>query len=578
MWRRCASLRKAGYDGAGGRAHLPYSVLSIWGFPGPRLLPGSQIWLQRALRGRGACARQGALYAWRLTGRPGAAPLARAVPLAALLVDSRSIATEVKALWESQQILHHFWAPGTRSPPALAPNALFPSRLHSLHGASHGRLHPNFLGCTAPGCTPPARPLLLGSLHHLSPSMAHLMGVCTPIFQTVPPLVRPLRAFSPPPPPLASSPALLLGSLHRLSPLHGASHGRLHPNFPGCTAPGTPAAYVFASPTPARLQPGPRFSDRSTILAPSMAHLMGVCTPIFQAVPPLVRPLRCTAPGTPLRAFSPPPPPFASSPAPASRIAPHISPLHGASHGRLHPNFLGCTAPSTPAACILASPTPARLQPGPRFSDRSTILAPSVVHLMGICTPIFQAVPPLPGPASRIVPLSEPPPWHISWASAPQFSNCPCVSSSRVACATSVPATTTKSPVHDRGSIPSSPIRIPDAEDGSHHDWYLTSWGLMSRNKEHLEDIRSDRATQEGVGITHDPIYYAQTFFGAAEFLPLCPGFKNAFSVQPNGRYVPNVPIYWVVDSDPILHHTVLRNAEECQGCGGASLEVGGQT
>ncbi|KAF8144867.1 hypothetical protein K438DRAFT_1992429 [Mycena galopus ATCC 62051] len=72
------------------------------------------------------------------------------------------------------------------------------------------------------------------------------------------------------------------------------------------------------------------------------------------------------------------------------------------------------------------------------------------------------------------------------------------VSSSRAAHATSVPATTTKSPVHDRGSVPSSPIRVPDAEDGSHHHWYLAS--------EHLEDIRSDHAMQEGVGITHDPI------------------------------------------------------------------------
>ncbi|KAF8209427.1 hypothetical protein K438DRAFT_1753767 [Mycena galopus ATCC 62051] len=347
MWRRCASLRKAGYDGAGGRAHLPYLVLSIWGFPRPKIASWKPDLAAASL------ARPGRLR------MPGSS-----IATGTLHIRSR----ELKALWESLQTLHHFWAPGTRSPPVLAPNPLFPSHIHSLHGASHGRLHPNFLGCTAPG---------------------------------------------------------------------------------------TPAACVFASPTSACLQPGPRFSDRSTMLAPSMAHLMGICNPI----------------------------------------------------SRLYHPWLYC---------------------------------------------------PCPAPASRIAPLSEAPPWHISWASAPQFSRlyCPWLFSTSLGCGLMGAYFLFTSYHHNR-------LRLFFTCGACHQrpGYHNQVTGPRPRQRPQLAHLCSRRRGWLSPPLVPGlvgPDVARQTFFGAAEFLSLCPGFKNAFSVQPDGRYVPNIPIYWVVNSDPILHHAVL--------------------
>ncbi|KAF8137741.1 hypothetical protein K438DRAFT_1786388 [Mycena galopus ATCC 62051] len=86
-------------------------------------------------------------------------------------------------------------------------------------------------------------------------------------------------------------------------------------------------------------------------------------------------------------------------------------------------------------------------------------------------------------------------------------------------------------------------------EECEWYDWYITSWGLISRNGKLLSHLREPSHNP-----SDDPVYYAHNFQEAIDYLPLCRGFEQGFT-RNNGRLYPNTPIYYAVDGDSVIYN-----------------------
>ncbi|KAF8214557.1 hypothetical protein K438DRAFT_1749660 [Mycena galopus ATCC 62051] len=85
-------------------------------------------------------------------------------------------------------------------------------------------------------------------------------------------------------------------------------------------------------------------------------------------------------------------------------------------------------------------------------------------------------------------------------------------------------------------------------EDTTDQNWYITSWGLISRNGELLSHLREPLHDA-----SDDPVYFAPMFQEILDYLPLCSGFEGVF-VHDLSRLYPQRPIYFAVDGDHIIY------------------------
>ncbi|KAF8187276.1 hypothetical protein K438DRAFT_1964869 [Mycena galopus ATCC 62051] len=81
-----------------------------------------------------------------------------------------------------------------------------------------------------------------------------------------------------------------------------------------------------------------------------------------------------------------------------------------------------------------------------------------------------------------------------------------------------------------------------------YHNWYMTSWGLISRDGKLLSDLR-----EPSHDASDDPVYFAPTFQEVLEYLPLCSGFDDVF-VRNMGRLYAQAPIYYAIDGDRVIY------------------------
>ncbi|KAF8161972.1 hypothetical protein K438DRAFT_1985492 [Mycena galopus ATCC 62051] len=81
-----------------------------------------------------------------------------------------------------------------------------------------------------------------------------------------------------------------------------------------------------------------------------------------------------------------------------------------------------------------------------------------------------------------------------------------------------------------------------------YHNWYITSWGLISRDGKLLSDLR-----EPSHDASDDPVYFAPTFQEVLEYLPLCSGFDGIF-VRKMGRLYAQAPIYYAIDGDRVIY------------------------
>ncbi|KAJ7022492.1 hypothetical protein C8F04DRAFT_1194487 [Mycena alexandri] len=77
----------------------------------------------------------------------------------------------------------------------------------------------------------------------------------------------------------------------------------------------------------------------------------------------------------------------------------------------------------------------------------------------------------------------------------------------------------------------------------AYRDWYLNSWGVISRDNEFLWEY-----VEEGpIWATKNRIEWAPTFDDICRFLPLCENLADAFKVQDHVD-VQVAPVYYIVD------------------------------
>ncbi|KAJ7219721.1 hypothetical protein B0H12DRAFT_1078577 [Mycena haematopus] len=99
-------------------------------------------------------------------------------------------------------------------------------------------------------------------------------------------------------------------------------------------------------------------------------------------------------------------------------------------------------------------------------------------------------------------------------------------------------------------SVPASPT---DVDDGTTWFWYLSAWGLFTRDRDRVLDHRDD----SGVDVD-DPIFFARTFAEALVYLPRCDWFETAFRPLPDDKpgYEPTKHLFWVTDGQPEIFET----------------------
>ncbi|KAF8128082.1 hypothetical protein K438DRAFT_1789659 [Mycena galopus ATCC 62051] len=93
-----------------------------------------------------------------------------------------------------------------------------------------------------------------------------------------------------------------------------------------------------------------------------------------------------------------------------------------------------------------------------------------------------------------------------------------------------------------------SPANTNHDEECPYPNWYITSWGLISRNGKMLSNLR-----EPSHDVSDDPVYFAPTFQEVIEYLPLCSGFEGVF-VRNMGRLYPARDIYYAIDGDRVIY------------------------
>ncbi|KAF8137747.1 hypothetical protein K438DRAFT_1996775 [Mycena galopus ATCC 62051] len=107
-------------------------------------------------------------------------------------------------------------------------------------------------------------------------------------------------------------------------------------------------------------------------------------------------------------------------------------------------------------------------------------------------------------------------------------------------------------PRHDILSLPdAAPVNVTNMEghdEQDHGNWYITSWGLISRDGKLLAHLR-----EPSHDASDDPVYFAPTFQEVLDYLPLCNGFDGVF-VREMGRLYARAPIYYAIDGDRVIY------------------------
>ncbi|KAJ7823223.1 hypothetical protein B0H14DRAFT_3470202 [Mycena olivaceomarginata] len=99
------------------------------------------------------------------------------------------------------------------------------------------------------------------------------------------------------------------------------------------------------------------------------------------------------------------------------------------------------------------------------------------------------------------------------------------------------------------------------AIENDDRNWYLNSWGLISRDVDRLRIHRDEEAERPWA----DPIHCAETLAEAFLYLPACTPFKNAFLWRTEQKFVRDKiikyetatrikTIYYVIDGDPDIY------------------------
>ncbi|KAJ7222733.1 hypothetical protein B0H12DRAFT_1078235 [Mycena haematopus] len=94
---------------------------------------------------------------------------------------------------------------------------------------------------------------------------------------------------------------------------------------------------------------------------------------------------------------------------------------------------------------------------------------------------------------------------------------------------------------------------LADFDDsGSGDKWFLTAWGLFTRDFDCALDYHDES------GVTVDDPIYARTFRDALVFLPRCDWFLDAFRRIPGNKsgFEATRRIYWVTDGQSEIFDT----------------------
>ncbi|KAJ7094133.1 hypothetical protein C8R44DRAFT_749647 [Mycena epipterygia] len=108
--------------------------------------------------------------------------------------------------------------------------------------------------------------------------------------------------------------------------------------------------------------------------------------------------------------------------------------------------------------------------------------------------------------------------------------------------------------------------RSGDSMDGG--IWYLTHWGLITRDSERvcdLQEVDQNPRTRLQTDVADYPMYAARTFERVLKFLPLCVGFSDAFKRDADtGKWGQVGAVYFVVEKS-----THVTEAEHAYMAGG---------